>query len=146
MRSSCSFDVTFFPFDDQLCTLKFSSWAYSGLQVDIVNKSDLVDLSNYVESGEWDLISVTIERVVSYYPCCPNEPYPAIVFSIHMRRRIIYFMFNIILPCLWLSVLCLIGFLLPPDSGEKITLGKKLLDGYFSVLNELLNLKSGGLG
>jgi nicotinic acetylcholine receptor len=75
------------------------------------------DLTNYVESGEWHLRAVTAVRHVVYYPCCPNEPYPDITFQILIRRRVLYFLFNIILPCVWLSVLSLIGFWLPPDSG-----------------------------
>ena len=44
-----------------------------------------------------------------------------------MRRRTLYYLFNIIFPCLWLTVLSLLGFWLPPDSGEKITLGITVL-------------------
>ena len=33
MRSSCKMDITFFPFDDQVCKLKLGSWAYDGFQV-----------------------------------------------------------------------------------------------------------------
>ena len=33
MRSSCKMDITYFPFDDQICILKLGSWAYDGLQV-----------------------------------------------------------------------------------------------------------------
>lgn len=132
LRSSCKIDVTFFPFDDQVCLLKFGSWTYSGLQVDIDKKADLVDMSNYVENGEWELIEITIERNVDYYPFSPEEPFPSILFKIHLRRRVLYFLFNIIIPCIWLSILCLVGFWLPPDSGEKITLGN----------NETINFKS----
>lgn len=45
----------------------------------------------------------------------------------HIRRRILYYLFNIIFPCIWLSILSLLGFWLPPDSGEKITLGITVL-------------------
>lgn len=48
-------------------------------------------------------------------------------FTIYMRRRTLYYLFNIIFPCLWLTVLSLISFWLPPDSGEKITLGITVL-------------------
>ncbi|TGZ67371.1 hypothetical protein CRM22_004829 [Opisthorchis felineus] len=44
-----------------------------------------------------------------------------------MRRRTLYYLFNIIFPCLWLTVLSLLSFWLPPDSGEKITLGITVL-------------------
>ena len=56
-----------------------------------------------------------------------EEPYPDLTFYIYMRRRILYYLFNIILPCVWLSILSLVGFWLPPDSGEKITLGITVL-------------------
>lgn len=32
-RSSCKIDITYFPFDDQLCKMKFGSWTYDGYQV-----------------------------------------------------------------------------------------------------------------
>ena len=35
LRSSCSFDTLFFPFDEQYCVLKFGSWSYNGLKLDI---------------------------------------------------------------------------------------------------------------
>jgi nicotinic acetylcholine receptor len=32
-KSSCTINVEFFPFDEQLCTMKFGSWTYDGHQV-----------------------------------------------------------------------------------------------------------------
>ncbi|VDO87497.1 unnamed protein product [Schistosoma margrebowiei] len=66
------------------------------------------------------------EQKLIFYPCC-NEPYPDLRFTIYMRRRTLYYLFNIIFPCLWLTVLSLVSFWLPPDSGEKITLGITVL-------------------
>ena len=34
-KSLCPIDVEFFPFDEQLCTLKIGSWTYDGYSVDI---------------------------------------------------------------------------------------------------------------
>lgn len=36
MRSACKMDITFFPFDDQICKLKLGSWAYDGFQVPVL--------------------------------------------------------------------------------------------------------------
>ena len=33
LQSTCKVDVTYFPFDDQKCKLKFGSWTYDGFQV-----------------------------------------------------------------------------------------------------------------
>ena len=56
------------------------------------------------------------------YECCP-EPYVDITFTINMRRRTLYYFFNLIVPCVLISSMALLGFTLPPDAGEKLTLG-----------------------
>ena len=56
------------------------------------------------------------------YECCP-EPYVDITFTVKMRRRTLYYFFNLILPCVLISSMALLGFTLPPDAGEKLTLG-----------------------
>lgn len=126
MRSACKMDITYFPFDDQICTLKLGSWAYDGFQVDVTNRTLDVDLSNYVDNGEWTLIDTKAVRNVKIYTCCP-EPFPDVTFYLHLRRRVLYYAFNVIIPCVLLSMLTLTGFLLPPESGEKVTLGLTVL-------------------
>ena len=106
--------------------MKFGSWTYDGFQVDITNRSDKVDLSNYVNNGEWELVRVATERNVVYYPCCP-EPFPDVTFIVTISRRNLYYLYNVIFPCIMMSALTLLVFCLPPDSGEKITLGITVL-------------------
>lgn len=65
-------------------------------------------------------------RTVTQYACCP-EPYVDITFTIHIRRRTLYYGFNLIIPCMIISSMTLLGFTLPPDSGEKLTLGVTIL-------------------
>lgn len=125
-RSSCLMDVTYFPFDDQVCKLKLGSWAYTGLQVDVLNRSNTVDLSRFVENGEWELISTHAVRNNVYYTCCP-EPFPDVTITLHIRRRTIYYIYNVIIPSIMLSSLALLGFWINPDSGEKVTLGLTVL-------------------
>ncbi|KAK6731999.1 hypothetical protein RB195_008069 [Necator americanus] len=126
LRSTCKVDVSLFPFDEQKCSLKFGSWTYHGFQVDIINRSENIDLTNYVPSGEFDLVKVYQKRRVVKYTCCP-EPYPDITFFIYIRRKTLYYLYNIVFPCLMMSVLTLLVFVLPPDSGEKIALGITVL-------------------
>ncbi|MFH4976710.1 hypothetical protein AB6A40_003419 [Gnathostoma spinigerum] len=126
LRSTCKIDVTYFPFDSQHCYLKFGSWSYHGFQVDVTNRSESVDLTMYVVSGEFDLVSANQMRRVVKYTCCP-EPYPDVTFFFHIRRKTLYYLYNVVFPCLMMSVLTLLVFLLPPDSGEKIALGITVL-------------------
>ena len=58
------------------------------------------------------------------------------------RRRTLYYFFNLIVPCVLISSMALLGFTLPPDSGEKLTLGK--LDIFVKINLRLhCNLKQG---
>ncbi|XP_075537182.1 neuronal acetylcholine receptor subunit alpha-10-like [Dermacentor variabilis] len=126
-RSTCPVDVTYFPFDDQMCTMKFGSWIYDGLQVDIQNRTSEVDLVNYMPNGEWELLEARMVRNVVYYPCCPDQPFPDITVVLVIRRKTLYYMYNVVMPCIMMSVLTLLVFCLPPDSGEKIALGVTVL-------------------
>ena len=38
-KSTCQIDITWFPFDDQNCDMKFGSWTYDGFKVNC-NKSE----------------------------------------------------------------------------------------------------------
>lgn len=58
------------------------------------------------------------------YVCC-EEPYPDITYTLVMRRRTLFYGLNLLLPCVLISTLALLVFLLPADSGEKISLGMK---------------------
>ena len=65
------------------------------------------------------------KRNVVIYECCP-EPYVDITFTLSIRRRTLYYFFNLIVPCVLISSMALLGFTLPPDAGEKLTLGKDI--------------------
>ena len=56
------------------------------------------------------------------YECCP-APYLDITFTIKIRRRTLYYFFNLIVPCILIASMAVLGFTLPPDSGEKLSLG-----------------------
>ncbi|ODM98991.1 Neuronal acetylcholine receptor subunit alpha-10 [Orchesella cincta] len=111
---------------DITCQLKLGSWTYNGFEVDVTNRTDEIDLNNYVKNGEWDLLRADIMRNVVVYPCC-TEPFPDVTITLVIRRKTLYYIYNIVLPCMMLSVLTLLVFCLPPDSGEKIALGITVL-------------------
>ncbi|XP_043950255.1 acetylcholine receptor subunit alpha-type acr-16 isoform X7 [Drosophila biarmipes] len=122
-KSTCKIDITWFPFDDQHCEMKFGSWTYDGNQLDLVlNSEDGGDLSDFITNGEWYLLAMPGKKNTIVYACCP-EPYVDITFTIQIRRRTLYYFFNLIVPCVLISSMALLGFTLPPDSGEKLTLG-----------------------
>ncbi|XP_015424583.1 PREDICTED: neuronal acetylcholine receptor subunit alpha-7 [Myotis davidii] len=123
-KSSCYIDVRWFPFDVQQCKLKFGSWSYGGWSLDLQMQE--ADISGYIPNGEWDLIGIPGKRSERFYECC-KEPYPDVTFTVTIRRRTLYYGLNLLIPCVLISALALLVFLLPADSGEKISLGITVL-------------------
>uniref|UniRef100_A0A3P8RS37 Cholinergic receptor nicotinic alpha 2 subunit n=1 Tax=Amphiprion percula TaxID=161767 RepID=A0A3P8RS37_AMPPE len=120
-KSSCSIDVTFFPFDQQNCKMKFGSWTYDKAKIDLERIENTVDLNNYWESGEWAIINAVGTYNTKKYDCC-HEIYPDITYFFIIRRLPLFYTINLIIPCLLISCLTVLVFYLPSDCGEKITL------------------------
>ncbi|KAM4810077.1 neuronal acetylcholine receptor subunit alpha-9 [Rhinophrynus dorsalis] len=125
-KSSCVVDVSYFPFDNQQCNLTFGSWTYNGNQVDIVNALDTGDLSDFVENVEWEMQGMPAVKNVITYGCC-SDPYPDVTFTLILKRRSSFYIFNLLIPCVMISFLAPLGFYLPADSGEKVSLGVTVL-------------------
>lgn len=118
--------MTYFPFDQQTCLLKFGSWTFNGDQVslDFYLDKHHVDLSDYWKSGTWDIIEVPGKRNIH------NHTKPTqmdITFSITIRRKTLFYTVNLILPTVLISFLCVLVFYLPAEAGEKVTLGISIL-------------------
>ncbi|ENN81088.1 hypothetical protein YQE_02456, partial [Dendroctonus ponderosae] len=134
-KSTCKIDITWFPFDDQHCDMKFGSWTHDGNQLDLLLNSEAgADLSDFITNGEWYLLGMPGKKNTIIYACCP-QPYVDVTFTIQIRRRTLYYFFNLIVPCVLISSMALLGFTLPPDSGEKLTLGVTILLSLTVFLN-----------
>uniref|UniRef100_A0A672Z2A9 Cholinergic receptor nicotinic alpha 2 subunit n=1 Tax=Sphaeramia orbicularis TaxID=375764 RepID=A0A672Z2A9_9TELE len=120
-KSSCSIDVTFFPFDQQSCKMKFGSWTYDRAKIDLEPFENTVDLKDYWESGEWAIVNAVGTYNTKKYNCC-HEIYPDITYYFIIRRLPLFYTINLIIPCLLISCLTVLVFYLPSDCGEKITL------------------------
>ena len=151
-KSSCTIDVEFFPFDEQTCSMKFSSWTYDGNHVSLkhVTQHDsedgevhipvAINMADYYRSFIWDVMAVPAQRNIVYYPCCP-EPYPDVTFHITLRRKTLFYTINLIIPCVAISFLTALVFFLPSDSGEKISLCISILLSltvFFLLLSDLI--------
>jgi len=50
----CPIDISWFPFDEQTCSLTFQSWLYDGLKLNLTLAIDKVEIN--IANGEWDLL------------------------------------------------------------------------------------------
>nr|prf acetylcholine receptor alpha1b [Xenopus laevis] len=126
-KSYCEIIVTYFPFDQQNCSMKFGTWTYDGSLLVINQEPDRPDLSNFMASGEWMMKDYRCWKHWVYYTCCPDKPYLDITYHFVLQRLPLYFIVNVIIPCLLFSFLTGLVFYLPTDSGEKMTLSISVL-------------------
>ena len=127
-KSTCKVSITWFPFDNQTCVLKFGTWTYTeelvNLTLDTDQDSDILvaDTSAYQVNAEWELKSVIGKRNRVVYPGISTQAYIDVTFEIYIQRKTIYYFNNLIIPCIVIASMVIFGFQTPPDSGEKLTL------------------------
>ena len=125
-KSICSVDVTNFPFDDQECLLKFGSWAFDKSKIDLAVRNGSTLNSYYIKNGEWQLLNLSVKRNALKYQCCPHE-FVDITINVHIRRESLDYILKLIIPCSLISSMIFLGFVLPPESGERIGLSITVL-------------------
>ncbi|XP_070561881.1 neuronal acetylcholine receptor subunit alpha-10-like isoform X3 [Ptychodera flava] len=127
LKSTCKIDIKYFPFDKQQCRLKFGSWTYTGEQINLNRHKNEPDLTNLVENEQWDLLYAHTTRHSIPYACCPDT-YHDVTFLVGLERKPLYYIYNLIMPCVLLSALSLLGFFMPYDVGVvKVSLSVTLI-------------------
>ncbi|XP_011448925.3 acetylcholine receptor subunit beta [Magallana gigas] len=112
-ETRCSIDITHFPYDKQTCKIVFIVWSYSVNQVEIEKSPNGVEYYEFEENSVWTILDT--ESIVN------KDKYESeIIFKIELQRKPKYFVMNMILPVLCLSLLSLLVFLIPVDAGEKM--------------------------
>ncbi|XP_069107511.1 neuronal acetylcholine receptor subunit alpha-9-II-like [Argopecten irradians] len=124
--SRCNVDVTSFPFDVQTCPLAFGSWVYTGSEMDIHPKRSTGDLSTLVPNVEWDIENFSVIRQERRFECC-TDAFPFLNYSIRMKRKPNFYIINLILPSMFVMALTICVFIVPVESGEKLSFAVSLM-------------------
>ncbi|XP_062620547.1 acetylcholine receptor subunit beta-type unc-29-like [Saccostrea cucullata] len=116
VQTGCDVDISRYPFDSQVCPIRIGTWYSEDEKVKLTPKFDNIDFSNYVLSEEWDIVSSSIKTVLVEN----DKHFTELEFFIVMDRKPLFYLYSIVLPILLLSVLNMVCFLVPIESGEKI--------------------------
>ena len=83
-------------------------------------------LNHYIPNMEWKLVDFRYRNNLKYYDCCPN-PYPDISYFFAIKRNPSYYLFTLIIPSAFITIVTVIGFFTPHSSTgentEKVSLG-----------------------
>ena len=96
----------------------FSKIIYRIFKLDVTNKSSSGDMSYFTPNGEWEVIGFPNRRKCMQYDY--SEPFPVVTFYLIIRRKPLYYVFNLILPTIFITAVTLLVFYLPAESGEKV--------------------------
>ncbi|XP_021178311.2 acetylcholine receptor subunit gamma isoform X2 [Fundulus heteroclitus] len=142
-RSACAITVNYFPFDWQNCTMIFRSQSYSANEIEL----DLQKTENYTlewveidkeactENGEWTIRHRPAKKVIDTQYTKDDLEYQQIVFFLIIQRKPVFYIINIIVPCVLFSSLSLLVYFLPARAG-----GQKCNMAIYSLLGQTVFL------
>ncbi len=107
--------------------MEIETWVYTADKVHLVSSMDKVGLDTYISHGEWTIVKTSVRSVNVEYRYYKAEFFPEVYCTIYIRRKYTFYFMYILLPCLMLSGVLLMVFLLPAESGEKVSLGVSVL-------------------
>ncbi|XP_071812138.1 acetylcholine receptor subunit alpha-like [Apostichopus japonicus] len=123
-ESFCRISVRYYPFDEQICYLTFTTWLYQTGEQQFEKITDLIDQNAYkkyaLKHGLWSLDIELVEVGANSYDCasCEGEEQSYIHYVLKLKRgqRSLHFM-ALILPCLVMSAMTTLALCLPrtPD-------------------------------
>ncbi|XP_072169228.1 acetylcholine receptor subunit alpha-type unc-38-like [Diadema setosum] len=123
VKTFCKIDFFFFPYDEQKCNLTFRPWTQKHNHVKLVN-GEPPERFGAGDNGEW-----TVNKIESspWMESLDHGNFSKIDVVVHLERRPLFYILNMVLPCVLIYGLTLLSFCLPGESGEKIALNVTIL-------------------
>uniref|UniRef100_A0A8C5FQ02 Cholinergic receptor, nicotinic, epsilon n=1 Tax=Gadus morhua TaxID=8049 RepID=A0A8C5FQ02_GADMO len=135
-RSTCAIEITFFPFDYQNCTLVFRSQTYTANELDmilaVVDEETIewvdIDPEAFTENGEWAIVHRPARKRIDKRYSPDDLEYQEIYYNLIIKRKPLFYIINVILPCSLISSLVVLAYFLPAQAGgQKLTVSISVL-------------------
>ena len=150
----CPMNLKYFPFDKHICQIDFMQTPRLGVNVTTGNYIHYVrkgivfqkaaietNVQFLVENGEWELESLKLDtnlRITNIEGVVITYPIYTVTFE--LRRKPSFYVMILMLPSILVSLISVIGFLLPSESGEKVSLQLTALLSYSLVLLVIVDI------
>ncbi|XP_075403938.1 5-hydroxytryptamine receptor 3B [Tenrec ecaudatus] len=129
--SACSLETYAFPFDIQNCSLTLNSILHTVEDVNLAFLRSSEDMKHdkkaFLDDGEWELRSVPSEYHVLR---SSSGDFAQIQFNVVIRRRPLAYVVSLLVPSIFLMLVDLGSFYLPPNCQARIVFKTTLLVGY----------------
>ena len=127
LATLCLMHMTYYPLDIHKCDIEIVSWGYTQDAVNISSHLEKLYLTHYKLNMQWDLMDTKVQVMTHFVESKPDHVFPKVKFSVMLYRKASYYFINIITPALYCISISMMVFWLPPESGEKISLGITVL-------------------
>ena len=117
IQTLCDVNMYIFPFDTQTCSFTFALWGYSEFEAVLMPFENMssIDITYYSPNTQWKM-----EKTVMKYSDLLDTK-NLVELQLILKRKSLYFVINMLAPILLLSLLNPIVFVLPVDSGERVS-------------------------
>ncbi|CAF1466835.1 unnamed protein product [Adineta ricciae] len=124
-KTICKVRLTYFPFDQQHCSIIIRSGGHDSHSIKFIQRRP-IERHSFIR-GEWELIHSYMKITEECVSDFNQANYSIVHFALILRRTQLYYIVKIILPFALVSFVTLFTFLLPPETGEKLTLNVTIL-------------------
>ena len=114
----------YFPFDKQNCTLTFIPLGYIGSDINLTIANTPLGRQMEYENSEFEFLGITALKLID--DCC-KVSMPTLNYHVTFQRRPLFYVINMIMPCVLITLVAMLAFCIPPESGEKVGLGVTVL-------------------
>ena len=112
LKTRCSLNFYYFPFDIQNCSVKLGSWQYDSSQLKMVSNVSYLDFSRVNTNQIWDMKNYSYSENLSGYRLQFGLAGYDIQFNLIFKRMPMNYILNNIFPCFVLNAVTFISYFL----------------------------------
>lgn len=99
---------------------QFGSWSYKVESVIFDVVSDAVFLDDFYDNQEWILLKSSMKSGIAVYNTTHHqENYSTVIMELSIQREHFYYIFNLMIPTTLVTVVAVVGFHAPSNSGPR---------------------------
>ena len=115
---SCPLDLHNFPFDTQVCKIRFGSWIFSNQYLNVMPYEEVdkqIDILDSFSHSEWDIVELNLNVMNETRDCCVGESFSILEYTFTLSRYSHYYELSMAMT-LTLVVVSFIILLMEPSN------------------------------
>ncbi|XP_025091482.1 neuronal acetylcholine receptor subunit alpha-6-like [Pomacea canaliculata] len=137
-QTTCRLDITYYPFDRQVCDFHLEMWTSPETEVKVTS-TDIQMSLGFLSNSEWSLDGLDMSLTAHSLDVSTMEEFSSCTFRFHVRRFRLFHLLTFLSPNVVLALLVPLVFALPVETGEKMSFTMTLLLAFAVNLSVMMN-------